>query len=291
MNLIVETDLGHDPDDLFAILWLLSIGVNIRAITLHPGDLDQVAMAKFITSHFGLDCPVGVAKLNRDKLSSGSVHHQLLKKYKRPLVDVHDGPGDEIIADAYKKYPDSELFVIGPVTSVAKYLKKNDPLIPRVTMQGGFLAYDQHNFPCRRLEKFEGKNWVPTFNLNGDRPAGLALMAARATERRFVTKNVCHTVIYNKAVHERLKPHNEPSRMFKEAMDMYLEKHDEKKFHDPTAAVCHVIPEVASWVRGNLMKIESGWGTKLNEDGDYIIADIDYDRLWNHICNFNSYGE
>lgn len=35
-NLIVETDIGHDPDDLFALCYLFSAGVNIKAILLTP---------------------------------------------------------------------------------------------------------------------------------------------------------------------------------------------------------------------------------------------------------------
>lgn len=29
--MIIETDLGNDPDDLFAILWLLAVDVKIEA--------------------------------------------------------------------------------------------------------------------------------------------------------------------------------------------------------------------------------------------------------------------
>ncbi len=52
MNLIIETDIGHDPDDLFAICYLAAAGVNIRAICVSPGDPDQIAIARPCRSIF-----------------------------------------------------------------------------------------------------------------------------------------------------------------------------------------------------------------------------------------------
>jgi inosine-uridine nucleoside N-ribohydrolase len=276
MNLIIETDLGHDPDDFFAILWLISIGVSIRAICVTPGDPDQLAIANLIVAQCGLNIPVGTDKLDRTKLSSGGMHHALLKKYgcfnlQSPENGFHNGLGEDIVKNVVKQYPDSELFIIGPVTSVGKYLRDNPSAFKRSTMQGGFLGYNQHNIPCERLAKFEGLESVPTFNLNGDRKGAMVYTEAAIRERRWVGKHVCHTIVYNSEVHARLKPHNRASELFKEGMDLYLQNHPEKKFHDPTAAVCHVYPEIGTWVRGKT---------------DYIIADVDRNLLWDHICNF-----
>ena len=49
-KIIIDTDLGHDPDDFFAICYLSAIGVKIDAIVLSPGDLDQIAFANFLVS-------------------------------------------------------------------------------------------------------------------------------------------------------------------------------------------------------------------------------------------------
>lgn len=281
MNLIIETDLGHDPDDFFAILWLLSVGANVRAIVIQPGDKDQIAIASFLRKQLDLDFTIGVAKKDREKLSSGSVHYDMLKRYGHPLEALPDGFGPDIVAEAVE--PDTEFFVIGPVTSVGTYLRTHEHKIKRATMQGGFLPYSKYR-PSIVLEKFEGKEWVPTFNLNGDRPNGVAFTEANIEERRFVSKNICHTVVYDKTVHARVKPKDEPSELFKEAMDFYLARHDEKKFHDPTAAVCHMNPNVASWVRGKIAKMESGWTTV--DGNDYVISDINYDLLWECVTEF-----
>ena len=121
MDLIIETDIGRDPDDFFAICYLAAAGVNIRAILISPGDPDQVAITRLLCDRIGLDVPIGVAKAGRDKRSSGSIHYDLLKKYKRPLEAKADGLGVEVVRDVLGLYPDSELFVIGPVTSIGNY--------------------------------------------------------------------------------------------------------------------------------------------------------------------------
>jgi len=78
IDLTVETDIGRDPDDFFALCYLFGCGeVDVRLITISPGDPDQVAVAKFVLSEVGLDIPVGVGKKDRNKSSVGGVHRQV----------------------------------------------------------------------------------------------------------------------------------------------------------------------------------------------------------------------
>ena len=284
MNLIVETDIGHDADDFFAICYLISVGVNIRTILITPGDPDQVAIARFICKQLGLDIPIGVSKENRTKNSSGSIHHALLKKYKYNLEEKPDGLGVDILENVVSNYPDSELFVIGPVTSIAKFMNKNPQInFKRATMQGGFCPYSLYE-PRNKLDAFKDAEWMPTFNLNGDRPAGVTFLTGNIEERQMVGKNVCHGVLFDKEIFGKRKSNINPAfKLFEEAAIMYFERHEFKKFHDPTAACCHVNPNVGRWIYGNTVKKETGWTTQLNEHGDLILVDIDYDLLWNHI--------
>jgi pyrimidine-specific ribonucleoside hydrolase len=154
-------------------------------------------------------------------------------------------------------------------------------------MQGGFVGYHLHP-PTVRLPNFEGKTWVPTFNMNGDRPGTLVFAGADIEERRFVGKNVCHTILYGKEQYAAMtEPKCRAAELFMEGMGLYLERHENKKFHDPTAAVCHLHPEIGQWVRGRVQKTEGGWGTVADENGDWMLGDIDRDLLWDHISNWN----
>lgn len=302
MKLIVETDLGHDPDDFFAICYLAAAGVDIRAITLVPGLPHQVQLAKLIIKELGLNIPVGVSNLNKsgydsctkefasnpdtsEKGAAGGIHKDILKKYGTQS-SRHDGLGHDVISDIIKESPDCELFIIGPATNVRKYLEHTDHKFPRITMQGGFLPYswnpDLDKLPI--LDKFSGVEYVGTFNLNGDRKA-VDYIINSSIDCRFVGKHVCHTVEYNAGIHRCLQVKNRASELFREAGDLYFQKHTEKKFHDPIAAVCHLHPEIADWCFGRPIKQESGWTTRPS-DKSYTITSIDYEKLWDHITNF-----
>ena len=291
MDLIIETDIGHDPDDLFAICYLAAAGVNIRAILISPGDPDQIAIAKFVCDEIGLNIPIGVSHENRDKLSSGSIHHELLKKYGRPLEAKADGMGVDIITSVLGEYPDCQLFVIGPVTSIGRYLKNNpEAYFDAATMQGGFLPYSVCDANVRH-PNFEGKDSMPTFNLNGDRESGVRFIAANIACRQMVGKNVCHTIMFDREQGKKICPKPGPgcraSSLFKEAADMYLEKHEGKKFHDPTAACLHLHSEIGTWLHGKTVKSGSGWTTVADsKNGDKILVDVDRDMLWGHLLNF-----
>ena len=289
IDLIVETDIGRDPDDFFALCYLIGCGkVDVRLITISPGDRDQVALAKFVLSEVGLDIPVGVGKKDRNKSSVGGVHVEILERYDSPRELEHDGHGPELIEQTLEQYPACQIFACGPLNSVGRFFKEHpDVPLGRATMQGGFCGYDVHGHDVVTLEKFIGKTTVATFNLNGDLKAVRAFLDARIEDRRFVGKNLCHTIVYDVDRHQQMStPRNRAHALFLEGMNLYLEKHpDGKKFHDPLAAVAHLHPEIFTWVTGRLFRQRGGWGTEPAEEGDRIAIDVDRKVFWEHIGN------
>ena len=294
MDLIIETDIGRDPDDFFAILYLFATGVNIRAILVSPGDPDQIALVKFILKELEMDIPVGTDILNRNKKSLTGLHNFLIEKYKFQTQMSSDGYSPEIAEEIFRVFPDSELFVIGPPIGIGNFLKKIHEIeIKRATIQGGFIGYDVHKLPCRRLKKFEAKETVQTFNLSGSLQGTNSILNCKITKRQFVSKNVNHTVVFGNKQYELLseiKPKNRAMELFHEGAKI-LNRTRGKKFHDPVAAVCHLHPEIATWVNARLFnKINNEkyleWGAVLDESGgDDIIIDIDYERFWYYILN------
>jgi len=288
MNLVIETDLGHDPDDLFAICYLAAAGVNIRAICVSPGDPDQIAIARLVCERLKLDIPIGAAQMGRKKGISSSIHRALLQRYGKPLHAEADVSGIDVVYSIMEDdtREDVEAFVIGPVTSVGTYLGSEwakDWPFSRTTMQGGFVPYSVYR-PQITLDKFEDKAWMPTFNLNADRPNGQRFLSA-AMPRQMVGKNVCHTVQFDRKRFARFgKPINAASELFCEAARLYFEGHDSKAFHDPTAAVCHLHPEVGLWMDGKTVKRESGWTTVPGEDK--VLVDLDHEVMWSHLENW-----
>lgn len=282
MRLVIETDIGHDPDDLFALCYLIAAGVEVRAILVAAGDPDQIAIARLITRECGLDIPIGAGWPNRVKLSSGSIHHQLLKRYGRNVVDNADAMGVDILSNM--DLSDTQLFVMGPLNSVGSHLANGGATFTRATMQGGYAPYSLYR-PARLVEKFEGKAYMPTFNLNGDREGAAAFLSA-AMPRQMVGKNVCHGVLFDRDRFATFPaPQSRAAELFHEAATLYLATHESKKFHDPTAAVCHLHPEVGTWFAGSTIRMKDGWTTV--PGGDAVLVDLDHEAMWERLRTFS----
>lgn len=283
MSLIIETDLGHDPDDLFTILWLLAAGVHISAVVITPGDPDQLAIAQLVKDETFARFTIGAAKLGRTKLSSGSVHHALLKRYGYSRDGQATTLGHDAITDA--RCGPHELLAIGPLTNVAAYLAT--PMAPpfvRATMQGGFCPYSVYQ-PTVVLDAFLGKEWMPSFNPGGDRK-GMERLLGAPFPRRMVGKNVCHTIIFDPQ-HQLARfapPPNRAAELFMEAAALLQRP---KKFHDPVAAVCHLHPEVGVWIEGKTTKRQDGWTTISGPSDDRVLVDLDRDAFWQHIYSWS----
>lgn len=285
--LVIETDLGHDPDDFMAICYLVSAGVDIKSIFITPGDPDQIAIGKFLVDYLGINAKVYASMPDRNKCSSGGVHIKILQKYGYPLVDTPDDFSkayDSIINSP----PQTEFFVIGPPTALGTFFEKNIYMWwKRLVMQGGFIAYDEHNLPCEKLDKFMGKTTVPSFNPGGAIKQTLTILQTPIRERKFVSKNLCHTIVYDKNIHELILKTPSPNKaidLMRDAMNIYLQKHDEKKFHDPTAAVLMLHPEIGTWVEAKLYCDHGKWGANIHKGTDQIIVDIDRNKLWEYVA-------
>jgi len=129
--------------------------------------------------------------------------------------------------------------------------------------------------------------FVPTFNLNGDKVAAIKVISTSSFNRRFVSKNVCHTIVYDSEIHKRIccvAPGNRADELLREGMGIYLSYHDSKKFHDPLAAVCHLHPEIAKWEYGGAICEKGKWGWITSGGDDQIIVDVDRDAFWEQVA-------
>lgn len=143
-------------------------------------------------------------------------------------------------------------------------------------IQGGF-AGDAVVPPERRLEKFAGRNTCPTFNLNGDVRAAWTVLGYKDVGMRLmVSKNVCHGVAYDKALHERIRPvkdRNAGLAMIFEGMDLCLRKRPEGKlFHDPMAACVAIDERVCEFCEVEVYREKGEWGTRPKEGTGTMVS-------------------
>lgn len=292
-NLIIETDLGHDPDDFFSILWLMHKGeINIQAITLVPGDLDQVAIANFL-QRFSGHFKVGRSK-ESTKLSSGKFHYEILDRFRAPREGEADGDGQGIISRAAARFDNLRILSIGPPTNLGRYLAEATEAevsgFDSITFQGGFCPYHIHR-PKVTLSKFEGKHAVQSFNPGGDRQATHRIINSKIPVKRFIGKNVCHTVTME---NRRFPDNNEASKV----LNMIRGNLGNKKMHDLVAAALMLRPELGTWVKGTpvgndkkkydengkviQMYCDGSWTTVRGGDCD-VLVDLDREAFWDYV--------
>lgn len=150
------------------------------------------------------------------------------------------------------------------------------PLFNKWVCQGGF-AGDSVVPEQFRLEKFKGLETCPTFNLNGNPAAALILLETdRIKEKVFVSKNVCHGVIWDRDMHGRMRAYKNNyagiSMVF-DAMEEYLErKPTGKAFHDPLAACVAIDESICQFRPVKLYREKGCWGSKIEEGSPIRIS-------------------
>jgi pyrimidine-specific ribonucleoside hydrolase len=116
-----------------------------------------------------------------------------------------------------------------------------------------------------QLPAFKGRSVCPSFNFNGAPHAVLAALASPAIGKRLlVSRNVCHGVVYDAALHEQIgavKDRSLSLQLIWQRMDAYLRRHRSgKKLHDSLAACCAIDPTIGSWEEVEVFRERDGWG-------------------------------
>lgn len=298
MDVVWDMETG-DPDDFLTLLLLAGHPrVNLKAVTVTPGTPEQIGLVRLALSWFALDIPVGSHICNTDenfedraklpptaRKSSVSLWHDRTFGSVAPSYDA--APGAEVLLEQCDAQ--TTLVTGGPLKNLGVALARaqaegRDWVIGRLVAQGGF-AGEGVVPEEKQLEKFKGLKMCPTWNLGGaPREAEAALAYDGILERYFVSKNVCHGVVYNRTFQRQVTPFKDKSRslaLIWEAMERYLRKKKRgKKFHDPLAACCAIDRSVGVWEEVRLFRDHNAWGSeKAVGTNTRIIVDYDPERF------------
>jgi hypothetical protein len=192
-----------DPDDFLTLLFLLGHPqVNLRAVTIFPGTSAQVGLVRrAVNDWFGRDLPMGAYQLGGETDAVSPWHTDAYgpvapSRVARPGGEVlleHCGEATTLITGAPLKNLGAAMAL---EAATGRLLRLREAVV-----QGGF-AGDGIVPRERQLPKFTGMATCPSFNLNGDPRTGLAVRHHPGIPlRRFVSKNVCHGVIYDRELH------------------------------------------------------------------------------------------
>ena len=162
--MILDTDIGDDIDDAYALSLLLAENANLLGVTtVYRNSLQRAKIAKRLISLFGksdVDVYVGedypeVEPLKKfekaDKDGKANIPHYIDVEMKDELVK--EGAVDFIL-DTLKKHPNEvTVLAIGPLTNLARAIEKDKEtfsLAKELLLMGGnFSEYDvEWNFLC-----------------------------------------------------------------------------------------------------------------------------------------------
>lgn len=272
INLLFDMETA-DPDDVLTLCMISNYPqVNLVGVTVTPGSRHQIGLVKHVLSKLEKDIPVGSKNKEHPKECVSAFHYNWLGNIGPAEPD---GTGAEIIAQAIAKYPNLNIVCGASLGNIAAALEAG-VTIERLVIQGGF-AGDNIMPPELVLEKFRGKITCPTFNLNGDVPAALKVLASTNVRNRIaVSKNVCHGVVYDQTMHEFMLPHkgkNIGLDLMIDGMTKYLRKTPSgKAFHDPLAACVTINQNVCTLVPVELYREKGNWGSKISNNLNVSIS-------------------
>jgi inosine-uridine nucleoside N-ribohydrolase len=284
INVILNMETA-DPDDVLTLCMLSHHPkVNLCAVVVVPGSYQQVALVKDVLCMLDKSnhIPVGVRSPDHPKSCVSEFHNKWLGERRYLTEWKHDGLGEDIIRDAVSKFKDLKIISGAALSCISKYVElypasKTGYNLKEIYIQGGF-AGDPVVPTEHRLEKFKGKTTCPTFNLNADVKAALNIVATQEIKRKFfISKNVCHGIVYDQEMHERIKPFrndNPGINLMVDGMECYLKrKPSGKKFHDPLAACVAIDNDICKFAPVEIYREKSGeWGSKLKEDSNTMIS-------------------
>lgn len=270
----------QDPDDYLTLLLLLGhTQVRLKAVTITPGSPYQVGLVRRTLAMFGRDIPVGAYNIQHPKTCVSTWHE---KVYGTITPSEQAREGSEVLLECCDE--NTILITGAPLKNVGKALDLPAFRLGCLVAQGGFAG--EGVVPTElQLEKFKGKLTCPTFNLNGDVPSAFKVLATdQIGTRYFVSKNVCHGVYYDSAMHTevgKLLEKSQSMRMIYKGMKAYLQdKAEGKKMHDPLAACCAIDRSIGEWAEVELFRQKGEWGSRLAENTrTWIITRYDHQKF------------
>lgn len=193
----------NDPDDFLTLLLLLGHpAVSLRAVTVMPGSAAQIGLVRRALSWFSRDdVRVGAHDLDHPKSCVSPWHHTAYGTHAESREAEAAGPLLLEVCDAQ-----TTLITGAPLKNLAIPVADPDFRLGRWVAQGGFAGVGVVPEELQ-LPQFRGKRTCATFNFNGAPQVALAALAHPGiTQRDLVSKNVCHGVIWDEAMHAAIAP-------------------------------------------------------------------------------------
>jgi len=284
IDIVYDMETG-DPDDFITMLFLGGHPrVNLKAVTVTPGGLDQFALVKWGLAQLGKgDLPVGVGRAKKaDSKYVSSIHYKAFGEI--PPTNEQPVPAEQVLLECCDQ---NTTFVEGaPLNNIGRAMNDERFAIGRAVVMGGFAGCNMVP-PEKAMKKFAGVEMYPSFNVGGSIEQTDRLLSFPGVQKRlFVSKNVTHRVVYDRQVHERLSAVSFQSKsidIIVKGMTVYMERKGEgKKLHDLLAAAAAIDETVCEFAEVEIYHTDKKdgwqkWGARPCKGTNTWIS-VDYDR-------------
>lgn len=246
-----------DPDDSMTLAILATHPkVHLVSVSIHPGGKDQIGFVRHVLRILGReDVRIGSGTPKSSASRVSSFYRSWVGEFEN---SEEDDTAAKIMTETLHQFPDCTLLTGAALTNPHALLETG-VFFDRWFCQGGF-AGDNIIPKENRLEKFDGKLTCATFNLNGNPLAAEKLLSISMTERRLISKNVCHAAIFTKKDAEMLVPFRNNNK----GLDLFLKAVElkEKALHDTVAALLAIDPSKAVWAEVIPYRKRGEWGSQ-----------------------------
>ena len=292
VGVVLEMETS-DPDDFLTLLWLADHPlVELHGVIVTPGSRDQCQLVRWGLDQCGrAEVPVGSSRgtdwwdsesgLKR-RVSSFHYRHFGAAVREHDIARVEDGP--QLLRALLLGHPGSTVLVGAPPKTLGAVLAGDaPPFIRRVVQQGGFAG---DNLVAIPLEKFRGRITSPSFNLGGAWQETLTLLQSASVARRvFVSKNVCHGVLWTSAMRDAILVNRQQNRrglqLMVGALEAYSALHPTgKALHDLVAAACVIDETICRFREVEMYRAGGEWGANPAAGSNTIISvDVDIEKF------------
>lgn len=276
-QIIFETETS-DPDDFMTLLWLADHPeVELLGVVVTPGSKDQCQLVRWGLDRCGrAGTPIGAlhgpswwATADGQKARVSGFHYEA---YGSDVLQHWVGevaPGPQLLAELLRG-SQATVLVGAPPKNTGKMLAASPEVtLTRWVQQGGFAG---DNLVADPIPKFKGRVTCPSFNPGNAPKETLALLASpRVEQRLFVSKNVCHGVVWTPEMHAELKRRlTGDGRSVRvgmttmiDALDHFLaETGTGKAMHDLVAAACALDESVCDFREVEVYREKGEWGAR-----------------------------
>jgi hypothetical protein len=273
--MIIETDIGNDPDDALALTYLIYNNVEISAILIQPGFIGQCCIVKEIFRNLNKTTPLIFqdSVMDDSKFVLSNFHKAIVKNTNY----AYDGVSKDYLKD---NRSDEDIFIIGPPKGLVDDILDNDGNYSKnkMLMEGGYISYEDVEEYGITLEHksndFIGHKMYQSYNSCGISKNFDGFINSFTPENvHFITKSLNHTMTYNGQ-----------KSQFKYLQYLFDNIKSGKKMHDLVAAYSYLHKHKLKIVKGE-MKImgQKNYVELYSSINHNIIVDVDREHFWKSI--------